>query len=287
VYVLSSSSYSKCYSFLTINLDFGHVRAFFKDYNIALEDGRKYFKDTKEPYSVWMAGTRINIISHPNDVAKCYKNTTTISYFHIIKDMYKWIHISEDGLEKMFRLDPSAPHNANVAKPLMPAFAVNEFHRVQVRPGENFNDLLHNRFTPGITRCLDFDNTPDHPALLHRTKDAVTISLLELCNELFVRGTTEAFLGKAIWRVNPNLLRAFRQWERTNWKYMFQMPEFMSKDMMAARDEIIDSFVKYFRVPAAERSDCNLFMKEAERLVREVGVGELDMAKIFMLHFWA
>ncbi|KAH7136043.1 cytochrome P450 [Dendryphion nanum] len=265
----------------------GHVRSFFKDYNAALEVGRTYFNDTKEPYSVWLAGTRINIVTHPNDVANCYKNTTTISYHHIIKDMYRYIHVSDEGVEKMFTLDPEAPHNRGQAKPLMPAYAVNELHRVQVHPGENFDDLLHNRFTPGITKCLDFDSALDHPAVLNRSKDSFTVSSLELCNELFVRGTTEAFLGKSIWKVNPNLLKAFRQWERTNWKYMFQMPNFMSGDMMAARDEIIDTFVRYFRLPKEERSDCNLFIREAERLIREVDISELDMAKVFMLHFWA
>jgi hypothetical protein len=267
--------------------DFGHVHSFFADYNGALEAGRFYFHDTKEPYSVCIAGICINIITHPDDVAKCYKNTTTISYQHIIKDMYRWIHISDAGVKKMFTVDTEAPYNKGLAQPLMPAFAVNELHRVQVHPGENFDNLLHDRITPGIARCLDFNNMPDHPAVLIRSKDRVTVSLLELCNELFVRGTTEAFLGQAIWKVNPNLLKAFRQWERTNWKYMFQMPYFMSGDMINARDEIIETFMRYFRLPQAERNDCNLFIREAEKLVREVGVCELDMAKIFMLHFWA
>jgi len=230
---------------------------------------------------------RIYIVTSPNDIANCYRNTTTISYHSIIQDMYKWVHISQDGLNKMFSLDPSAPHNNGLPKPVMPAFHMNNYHRLQVHPGENFDDLLHNRIIPGILRTLDFDNTPNHPAVLARTESGIKISLLSLCNELFVRGTAEAFLGKAIWRANPHLLDAFRRWERTNWKYMFQMPEFMSKDMMAARDEIIQSFVLYFRIPAEERQDSNLFMKEAEKMVRDVGCNEQDTARIFMLHFWA
>lgn len=230
---------------------------------------------------------RIYIITSPNDVANCYRNTTTISYHHIIEDMYRWVHFSEDGMKKLFALDPSAAHNADIPKPVQAAFMFNNYHRAQVHPGENFDDLLHSRITPGIECTFDFDNTPNHPAVLARSKEGISISLLDLCNELFVRGTAEAFLGKAIFRVNPNLLTAFRRWERTNWKYMFQMPKFMSGDMIAAKEEIINTFVDYFRLPFEERSDCNYFVRASEKMARDIEVCELDLAKIFMLHFWA
>jgi hypothetical protein len=230
---------------------------------------------------------RIYIITAPNHVASCYRNTTTISYQHIIEDMYRWVYFSDDGMKKLFALDPSAAHNANLPKPVQPAFMFNDYHRAQLQPGVNFDDLLHNRTIPGIERTLQFDASLDHPAVLARSKDGVTISLLALCNELFVRGTSEAFLGKAIFMVNPNLLNAFRRWERTNWKYMFQMPTFMSRDMIAAKEEIIDTFVDYFRLPYAERSDCNQFVRASEKLARDIGLCELDRAKLFMLHFWA
>src|SRR4051794_6352247 len=87
--------------------------------------------------------------------------------------------------------------------------------------------------------------------------------------------------------MNPHLIKAFRQWERTNWKFMFQLPEFISKNMMAGRDEIIHTFVLYFRLPPEERKDCGYFMKPAEKMVRDLGCNEQHMAKIFMLQLWA
>ncbi|PVH94312.1 cytochrome P450 [Periconia macrospinosa] len=201
--------------------------------------------------------------------------------------MYRWIHISQDGIDRMFAVSLSAAHNADLPKPQAAAFVINHYLRLQVHPGENFDDLLHRRITPSIVRTLEFENFLDHPTILARSKEGVTVSLLELCNELFVHGTTDAFLGKAIWKVNPNFLDAFKRWERTNWKYMFQMPEFMSKDMILARDEIIKSFILYFRLSPEERSDCNYFMKAAEKMVKDVGCNEEDTARIFMLYFWA
>ncbi|KAF2818683.1 cytochrome P450 [Ophiobolus disseminans] len=234
-----------------------------------------------------MAGMRIYIVTSPNHVASCYRNTTTISYHPVIEDMYRWIQFSDGGMKKVFVVDPSAAHNADLPKPVAAAFMLNNYHRAQLLPGEDFEELLHNRLTPSMERTFDFDSTPNHPAVLARSKDSISISVLELCNELFVRCTAEATLGKSIFRVNPNLLNAFGRWERTNWKFMFQMPKFMSRDMIAGKDEIINTFVEYFRLPYEERSDCNYFVRASEKLAKDVGLCELDTAKIFLLHIWA
>lgn len=257
------------------------------DYNALLEYGRTYFKDSKEPYSVWLAGIRMYIITSPVDVAECYRNTTTISYHNIITEMYRTIGVSKSGMAKMFAVDPKAKYNKAFARPQTAAVTLNYYHRLQLQPGEHFDDLLYRRILPGILRTLDFDSSPDHPAILTQSNERVTVSVLALCNELFVRGTMNAYMGAAIWKVNPKLLDAFRQWERTNWKYIFQMPDFMSKDMVAARDEIFNSFERYLRLPQEQRSDCSHWMRSSEQMVRELGVSEEDQAKVFMLHFWA
>ncbi|KAK9423449.1 putative Cytochrome P450 [Seiridium unicorne] len=265
----------------------GHIRSFFKDYNGALEEARVYFNDSKEPYSVWIAGTRIYICSSPDDVASLYRNTTTISYHNVIKDMYRWIGVTEDGFNKMFTVEPASKHNIGMPHPQAAAIMINEYHRRQTKPGELFDDLLHKRFIPGINLALDRVANGDSPAVVGGAKNATTVSLLGLCTDVFLRGTTTAFLGQRIWEVNPRLLDSFALWERTNWKYMFQMPNAISGDMLRSRDGIIDSFVKYLKVPVGERTDSNDFTKSVEAMMRDVGCCEQDMARIFMLHFWA
>jgi hypothetical protein len=145
----------------------------------------------------------------------------------------------------------------------------NNYHRVQLQPGASFDDLLNNRTIPSIEHTLRFDASLDHPAVLARSKDGVTISLLAMCNELFVWGTSEAFLRKAIFKVNPNLLNAFRRWERTNWKCMFQMPEFMSRDMIATKEEIINTFYQLLQTSTRGeirlQSICQSFRETGER----------------------
>ncbi len=248
---------------------------------------RQYFKYTREPYSVWIAGMRIYICPSPDDVAGLYRNTTTVSYHNIIKDMYRWIGISQDGFEKMFTLDESAKHNLDMGHPQAPAIMVNEYHRRQTKPGELFDDLLHKRTIPRVNESLKALSDGSNPSIIQKSADGITVSLLRLCMDLFLRGSTTSFLGKKIWEVNPDLLDSFMVWERTNWKYMFQMPDIISGDMLGARDDIINTFVKYLRIPAEERSDSNYFVKSTETMMRDVGCSEEDMARVLMLHFWA
>ncbi|KAJ2997402.1 hypothetical protein NUW58_g666 [Xylaria curta] len=265
----------------------GHISSFFRDYNKALDDARQHFQYTKEPYSVWIAGARIYICPSPDDVAGLYRNTTTISYHNIIKDMYRWIGVSEDGFHKMFTVDESAKHNSNMAHPQAPAIMVNEYHRRQTKPGELFDDLLHKRAIPRIHEALEAVLDGSSPSIVKQSADGVTVSLLQLCIEFFLRGTTTSFLGSKIWEVNANILDSFMVWERTNWKYMFQMPDIISGDMLRARDEIINTFVKYLRIPPEQRSDSNDFVKSIEAMMRDVKCSDEDMARVFMLHFWA
>lgn len=248
---------------------------------------RKYFKDTKEPYSVWIAGTRIYICTSPQDVASLYRNTTTISYHNVIKDMYRWIGFSEDGFEKMFTVNPSSKHNKGMPSPQAPAIMINDYHRLQTKPGAQLDDLLYNRLIPAVDKALGAVIDGSSNSVVDNSGGVTTVSLLQLCTNMFVHGTTTAFLGNKIWEVNPKLLDSFKLWERTNWKYMFQMPDLISGDMLQARDDIIESFVKYLDIPEEQRGDRNDFVKSVEAMMRDVGCDKRDMARVLMLHFWA
>jgi hypothetical protein len=248
---------------------------------------RVYFNDSKDPYSVWLAGARIYICPDPDDVAGLYRNTTTISFHSVIEDMYRWIGTSKDGFDKLFTLDENARHNIGMARPLTPALMVNEYHRHLMKPGEPLDDLVHNRTIPRIKETLDSIANHDNPAIVSKSSDGPTVSLLELCGELFLRGTTTSFLGEKIWDVNPKLLDSFAMWERTSWKYMFQTPDILSRDMLNARDDIVKTFVMYLNIPREERSDSHDFVKAVETMGRDIGCSKQDMARVFMLHFWA
>ena len=178
--------------------------------------------------------------------------------------MYRWIGVSEDGFNRMFTVNPSSRHNKGLPNPQPPAIMINDYHRLQTKPGPLLDDLLYKRLIPAIDQALQDVAKGSSNSVVGQSGNVKNVSLLQLCTDMFVHGTTTAFLGTKIWEVNPNLLDSFKLWERTNWKYMFQMPDFISGDMLQARNGIIDSFMKYLDIPEQDRADRNSFVKSVE-----------------------
>lgn len=115
----------------------------------------------------------------------------------------------------------------------------------------------------------------------------VSLPLLDWTEELFIRTTTEVYWGKTIWKVAPNLINSFLQWESTTWKYVFQLPRLLSKDMYTAKYQLVDAFSTYFEKPKEERNDANYFVSAAEDKLRITGLETQDIARVHMLQLWA
>lgn len=162
-----------------------------------------------------------------------------------------------------------------------------EHHRLQTKPGALLDDMLYKRLIPTIDRVLDAVVHSNSTSVVTKAGDGNAISLLQLCTDMFLRGTATAFMGSKIWDVAPNFVKSFELWERSNWKFMFQMPVIISGDMLQARDEIIDALTKYLDIPEEERDDRSHFVKSVEAMMRDVGCDTQDMARVFMLHLWA
>lgn len=216
-----------------------------------------------------------------------YRNTTTISYQELVEDMYHSIGVTDDGFKKMFTVDPSAKHNINLKPPQSPSTVIVEYHRHHNKPGERLDDIVLNRINPLVDSHIRSVIEGTSPSIVGTSDDETTVSLLHLCTDVFLRSTTTSFLGEKIWDVSPNFLEYFEVWERENWKYMFKMPPFISGDMIEAKDGLINSFIRYLALPADERCDSNDFAKDTESLMRDAGLINEDIARIFMLHFWA
>ncbi|KAF2704074.1 cytochrome P450 [Pleomassaria siparia CBS 279.74] len=216
-----------------------------------------------------------------------YKNTATISYHSMIKEMHYMIECSQEGINTLFTLDPSAKHNIGMGTPMVPALMTNEFHRRQLYPGPHLDNLYDGKIIPYIWNTINRRPTAIENPTRIDISDGTPVSLMGLMVDVFDGGITSAFFGVGIWKVHPTLLRDFMTWEITNWKWTFQMPKVISGDMMKAKDSIVNTFVKYLQLPTEERNDRSYFATAMEEMMRDVGISELDMAKTMMLHFWA
>ena len=61
----------------------------------------------------------------------------------------------------------------------------------------------------------------------------------------------------------------------------------MSKDMQAAKDELVDGFTSYFEQAPNKRADASYFVRSSEEELRDISFGAKDIARANMLQHWA
>ena len=164
---------------------------------------------------------------------------------------------------------------------------IEKYEHHQLLPGKHMNDVSQ-LFLTQVSDRLRWENlTRDHVYVRERQADGVTVSLIDWTSDVFIRATTEAYWGRSIWTVAPNLIDSFRQWEATTWKYVFQLPRIFGKDMYTARDQLIGAFTAYFGQSAMLRQDTSYFVRAAEAELRDIGFGDVDIGRTHMLQHWA
>ena len=204
-----------------------------------------------------------------------------------MQDLYRWIGISQSNIGKLWQVPLGESKTPYPARKLAPNEMIEEYQRHQLLPGENMNKISK-LFVEQITDRLRWENVRSGQKYVReRREDCVTLSLIDWTSDVFIRTTTETYWGKSIWSVAPNLMEYFSVWEATTWKYVFQLPRFLSREMYTARDQLIGAFTTYFGQPDHLRSDTTYFVPTAEAELRDIAFDDSEIAKVHMLQHWA
>ena len=164
---------------------------------------------------------------------------------------------------------------------------IESYQHRQLLPGSNMEVMAKN-FVHQVDAQLKWPRLRSRRKYIREfASDHVKLSLVDWTTDVFLRTTTEAYWGKSIWKVGPELLGSFAVWEASTWKYVYQIPYIFSKDTYAAKDQLIQIFSDYCSLPEDERADSSLFVEMAETELRDIDFGNDDIAKCNMLQHWA
>ncbi|KAL8871898.1 MAG: hypothetical protein Q9174_002367 [Haloplaca sp. 1 TL-2023] len=250
---------------------------------------------TGEPFTITVGGQRIYVLTSPNDVDELYRNTTTLSWEVFAQDLYRWIGFSPSAIKRLWTPPSEKLKALNPERNVLPPNQMMmEYHHRQLRPGEQL-EILSSSMLGHIQERLIWERLGETQSTgiisnsgASRCNDGtMNISLFDLTSHIFINSLTECYWGKKIFVLEPDLLSTFTTWEETNWKYVYQLPRFLSRDMYAARDRLIGAFTRYFALPKSERKDANWFIPRAEKEMRDVGIGDEDLGRAHMLQHWA
>ncbi|KAM0161258.1 hypothetical protein ACHAPG_002461 [Botrytis cinerea] len=232
-------------------------------------------------------GETLCVITKANDIQELYRNSSTITWDNLIKDMYSFVGLSPRSISQMWGESHEQLATINSKDPIRSAHEMtSEYHRQQLLTAANAENLVQ-RIVPSLEKSLSWNILRQHPACVRTSGDSITLSLWEWCNEVIIKSSATAYYGNKLFDINPNLLQAMMSWEATNWKLMYKLPDFMARDMIDARSEFIDTLCKYFETPKKDRSDALYFVKAMEEEMRAAGLGDREGAGIHMLHLWA
>lgn len=264
----------------------GHLLSFFMDFNGSVGRGIRYMGSNREPFAMSFMGKTVYIVSNPKDVADSYRNQKNFSRDTLTKEMYARVGVPWKVADRLFTVDPNASYNANQVKLLHPTDIMMEFYHQHIFPGDRFEEFMSETILPGLDRDMDFDAAIPHPAELRRHEESITVSLGKLCVHVFVQGFAEAYYGPKLWEIEPDFINLYLVWEKINWKFLFNTPAFMSRDMLEAKKALVNLFVEYFKIPVGERQSSNFFVISMENSLREANLTDDEIGCIFMLQTW-
>ena len=261
----------------------GHAIDFFRDSEGTFISSQKYFQNSRRPFAITVAGQRLYVITSSQDASKIYKNTSTLSFDQFVPDMMLSISASEDGVRKMWESPRYGEDSSNRVHKIL-AHAGEDYYRQQFHPGNHLDDLWLNIQTR-IGKSLEWNGIP-HGCRIAETTKTKNLSLLAWCRSTLLSSVTTSVFGPRSLETQADLLDTFVVFDDDSWKMNYKLPRFLCEEMHTAREKIVDTFGRYFALPAEQRSGGAWLVGSLETEMRKIEVPEHDIAALFGMPFW-
>lgn len=210
-----------------------------------------------------IAGQQFYIITSPQDVTAVYNNKKTLTFDEYIQDMMRSMGTSEDGLEKLWKVQSHLHKNL--------AHAGEDYYRMQFLPGAQFE-----AFWPQSLQRID--QVLSNEELFMGKPEVQEQSLQDLCRKTLLGPVLTSIFGDAILDTDPQLIDTMVAFDDVSWKINYKIPLPFSRDVHRAKNSLIASFEKYLKYPAEKRSDASWLVKTLGAEMRRAGINVRDMA---------
>lgn len=159
-----------------------------------------------------------------------------------------------------------------------------DFHRQQLHPGDHQRELsdifLFQIDSSLLWQHMSAETVVEDDQILKR------LSLKRWCGDVLLQAATNAFFGKSLLEIQPDILQNFLNFDDNSWMLMYRFPRFLAKSMYQAKDAAIDALEKYFETPQECRRDAAWFVQTLETEQRRLGIGNRDIATLILMVYW-
>jgi len=241
------------------------------------------FDNTREVFALTIAGQRIYFIMSPKDMATVYKNINSLTFDGFIRDLYATFGMSKEGIRLMWQTHPSK--SFDTSKPNAQQFHLGEgVHREQLHPGAQLEDLTE-KYLKQFQHRLAWNMSRASTISTARQRGKV-VNLYDWCADVLGHAAIHALFGDALLGLEPRLLEYSYTFDEESWKLTFQLPPLFAKKMHKAKDNGRNAYVRYFKLPAHQRSGACPYIQTVEAKQRLAGMNDTDIAIAAQMFFW-
>lgn len=249
---------------------------------------RLYFGNTREPWSLTVAGQQIYVVTSAIDVATVYKNIERLTFDEYVEDMMIRFGASMPAVQTMFRtsdqLDQACTNlQPNPSRKSLVRLCESLYHQA-LHPGQKL-DTLQDNFLGNVHKSLLWESMSSK-VILSSGAHHRTISLLAWTREVLLDGATKAFFGDRLIELEPDLYESFFYFDDNSWKFTYKLPRPWSSDVYAAKKTAQDALEAYFKLPLEQRPGATRLVHTLETEMRARGIGTTDIAALLTMTFW-
>ncbi|KAL8718434.1 MAG: hypothetical protein Q9225_004433 [Loekoesia sp. 1 TL-2023] len=263
----------------------GHLFSFFRNSDKLLERGRIYCGNTREPFAISIAGSRLYVLTKASDVAEAYSNIKTLSFNVFVQEMLKTMGNSSFCIEQMYK--PPSTEKAGFPNPHRKPLATlaRDMHLQQLYPGK-YLDILSHEFDKRFDCYLQAENLRDCDYARASGHDSVVLPLMVWCSDVFTRAGQGAYFGPLLEEIDPQMTWKFLEFDDLSYQIQFQYPKWLSRKMHKAKGAMIESLIVYFETPQEKRHGDAWFVKAMENEMRALKLNTYDIALLMLTEYW-
>lgn len=229
------------------------------------------------------------IATCPSDISAIYKDTENLTFDPFMKEMLRRVGVSSATSQKWIPDSSATCASGHRGGPKPSIHEIShvgqKLCRQQLLPGKEF-DALSTKLMKDIEQSLQWHQISS-AITISSTNGTKRLSLLGWCREVLIVSATRSFFSDRLLQIDPHLIDNFYTFDADSWKAFFKYPRFLSRDMDAGKDRILDALSRYFLLPKEERKGESWLVSNLEAEMIKAGINDVaEMASIVMPLYW-
>ncbi|KJZ70897.1 hypothetical protein HIM_09723 [Hirsutella minnesotensis 3608] len=238
----------------------GHIRGMVANSSKVFTNGRLYFRNTREIFSLIIMGQELYVVTDPAHVQAVYKQPIALDHEAMAVDILLELGMTKETVDRIFMtLDSN--------KSFMQATHGN--FRIQMHPGSHLEEAQA-LFLSHIDKSLRWESISGSE-LREVDGNTKVVSLWEWCGNVLVDSAIEAFFDRSLYDCNSEILKDFFVFDDESWKLPYQLPKFVAKDLHSSMEKCIRAVSAWLDTPAEKRKS-SWIIRRMEQDMDQIGI---------------